>query len=75
MKDLDRFKAIRFVVRFGYLLPWLAALLAVVVMWVGGGFAGAGGLACAAIAVALAWGGVRLAVEMVDLVAESLLPR
>ncbi|MBN9428802.1 MAG: hypothetical protein J0H09_20070 [Burkholderiales bacterium] len=76
MENPDRFKVIGFVIRRGYVLPWLAALIVLAI-----GFALSyrnGDLWCAVLAVpaaAIGWGLVRLAVELVDLVAETLLPR
>jgi len=75
MENPDRFVVIRFVVRYRRLLPWLAALLAFVFVLAGGNFESAGGLACAAIDAVIVWGVARLGVEIVDLVAETLLPR
>lgn len=76
MENPDRFKAIGFVLRWGHALPWLAAAIVLAI-----GFALSyrnGSLLCAMLAVpaaAIGWGVVRLAVEVVDLVSETLLPR
>lgn len=77
MKNPGRFVVIRFVVRWGRVLPWLAALLCV---GVGGVIASSAQSAapaslCVLVGAAFAWGVTRLVVELVDLVAETLLPR
>lgn len=76
VKNPDRFVAIRLVVRHGYLAPWFAALFALLctgwVVWRDAS------LACALIGISIAvilFVVVRIAVEVIDLVAETLLPR
>ena len=76
MKNPDRFYAVRFVTRYGYAIPWLGALFTLL-----GGFWLAYKLdvsawAYVAIPAALlAYALMRLMIEVVDLVAETLLPR
>lgn len=76
MENPNRFVAIGFVIRFGYLLPWLGAAVLVLagfglsyylatMLWA----------ALGVFAAAAAWAGLRVAVEVIDLVAETLLPR
>ncbi len=75
MENPGRFVALRFVVRWGRLLPWLAALLCLVAGAVAGGFGTAWGAVAVGVIALIAGGITRLAVEVVDLVAETLLPR
>ncbi len=76
METPNRFVAIRFVTRFGYLLPLLGAAACVL-----GGFGLSYSLGTTlwavlgVVAAAVAWAGLRVAVEVIDLVAETLLPR
>lgn len=76
MKNPDRFVAIRLVVRHGYLVPWLIAGIALLSCgWIAWREASAP-WAVAGIALGLVLFVVlRVAVEVVDLVAETLLPR
>ena len=76
MKNPDRFVAIRLVVRHGVLVPWIIAGIALLSC---GWFAwreASVPWAVAGIVLSLALFVVlRVAVEVVDLVAETLLPR
>lgn len=75
MNAPGRFIAIRFVVRWARALPWLAALCAALAAVGAGWFTTVAASLGAIVAVAAVWGLVRLGVEVVDLVAETLLPR
>ena len=75
MRTPDRFIAIRFVVRWGRVLPWLAALFCLSAGFAVGCFGTAAGAVAMLVVATLAWGCIRLAIEVVDLVAETLLPR
>jgi hypothetical protein len=75
MENPGRFVALRFVVRFGGLLPWLAMLLCLAAGALMGGLGTAWGAVGVLVIAAIAGGITRLAVEVVDLVAETLLPR
>jgi len=76
VKNPDRFVAIRLVVRHGYLMPWIIAGIALL---------SCGWIAWREASVPWAVAGIvlglvllvvlRVAVEVVDLVAETLLPR
>jgi len=76
VKNPDRFVAIRLVVRHGYPMPWIIASIAVLLCgWIAWREASAL-WAVAGIALGLVLFVVlRVAVEVVDLVAETLLPR
>ncbi|MBC7437101.1 MAG: hypothetical protein H7332_13670 [Bdellovibrionales bacterium] len=75
MENPGRFIAIRFVVRWGWLFPWVAAVLSLAAGLAAGCFGTATGAAAVIAVTVLIWGGTRLAAEVVDLVAETLLPR
>ena len=76
MENPNRFLAIGFVTRFGYVLPWLGAAACMLcglglsyylgtLLWT----------VLGVFAAAVAWACLRVAVEVIDLVAETLLPR
>ena len=75
MDNPGRFKAINFVVRWARLLPWFAALLVLAAGIAFGWFGSPGSGVGALVGAVLAWAVTRLAIEVVDLVAETLLPR
>lgn len=75
MENPGRFVAVRFVVRWGHWLPWLSALLCLAAGMASSSFTSMPGALYVLLGAAVAWGLVRLAVELVDLVAETLLPR
>ena len=76
MKNPDRFVAIRMVVRHGYLVPWIAACIAMLFCgWIAWRDASALWVALGIALGAALFVVLRVAVEIVDLVAESLLPR
>ncbi len=75
MQNPQRFVAIRFVNRFGAVLPWIAAVVVLALglpawlqgQWLWGIVTVVGAVVIAAV--------VQLAVEVVDLVSETMLPR
>lgn len=76
MKNPDRFSAIRFVTRFGYAIPWLGALSILLAgFWLASQHDVSAWSYLAIPAALLAYALLRLLVEVVDLVAETLLPR
>jgi len=76
MGNPDRFVAIRFAIRFGYVLSWLGAAACVLAGFGMSYYLGTMLWAVLGVfAAAVAWAGLRLAVEVIDLVSETLLPR
>jgi len=76
MKNPDRFCVISIVVRWGYVLPWLTALILLGLCFYRSYVQDSLSWVLLALPIAvLAGGAVRLVVEIVDLVAETLLPR
>ena len=76
MKNPDRFSAIRFVTRFGYAIPWLGALSILLAgVWLTYRLDVSTWAYAAIPAALLVYAMLRLLVEVVDLVAETLLPR
>ena len=76
MKNPDRFYAIRLVTRFGYAIPWLGSLSILLVgFWLTYQLNVSTWAYVAIPAALLAYALLRLLVEVVDLVAETLLPR
>ena len=76
MKNPDRFCAIRFVTRVGYAIPWLGALSILLAgFWLTYQLNVSTWAYVAIPAALLAYALLRLLVEVVDLVAETLLPR
>ena len=76
MKNPDRFCALRFVTRYGYAIPWLGALFTLLAgFWLAYQLDSNVWAYVAIPAALLAYALIRLLVEVVDLVAETLLPR
>jgi len=76
VKNPDRFSAIRLVTRFGYAIPWLGALSILLSgFWFTYRFDTSTWAYIAAPAALLTYALLRLMIEVVDLVAETLLPR
>jgi len=76
VKNPDRFCAIRFVTRFGYAIPWLGALSILLTgFWLAYRFDASSWAYLAVPTALLTYSLLRLMVEVVDLVAETLLPR
>ena len=76
MKNPDRFYAIRFVTRFGYAIPWLGALAILLAgFWLTHQLTVSTWAYVAIPTALLAYALLRLLIEVVDLVAETLLPR
>jgi len=76
VKNPNRFCAIRFVTRFGYAIPWLGALSILLAgFWLTYQLNVSTWAYLAIPAALLAYALLRLLVEVVDLVAETLLPR
>ena len=76
MKDPDRFIAIRLIVRHGVLVPWVVAGIALLSCgWIAWREASATWAVAGIVLALVLFVVLRVAVEVVDLVAESLLPR
>ena len=76
MKNPDRFCAIRFVTRFGFAIPWLGALSILLAgFWLTYRLDVSIWAFVAIPAALLAYAILRLLIEVIDLVAETLLPR
>ena len=76
MKDPDRFIAIRLIVRHGVLVPWVVAGIALLSCgWIAWREASTPWAVAGIVLALVLFVVLRVAVEVVDLVAETLLPR